>query len=87
MCIRDRKKTRRTKEEVGRQHQGKDRPGVRQVSEGSGVNAKMEETGFEIICGAPTTLVVKGQMMMMMIMMMMVMMMLIIMMTRQHVDT
>ena len=27
---------------------------------------KMEETGFEIICGAPTTLAVKGQMMMMM---------------------
>ena len=30
------KKTRRTKEEVGRQHQGMDRPGVREVPEGSG---------------------------------------------------
>ena len=30
------KKTRRTKEEVGRQHQGMYRPGVRQVPEGSG---------------------------------------------------
>ena len=30
------KKTKRTKEEVGRQHQGKDRPGVRQVQEGRG---------------------------------------------------
>ena len=30
------KKTRQTEEEVGRQHQGMDRPGVRQVPEGSG---------------------------------------------------
>ena len=43
-----------------------DRPGVRQVLEGSGEQGKMEETGYEIICGAPTTLVVKGLMMMMM---------------------
>ena len=55
------KKTRRTKEEVGRQHQGMDRPGVRQVPEGSEEQGKMEETGCEIICGAPTTLAVKGQ--------------------------
>ena len=54
------KKTRQTDEEVGRQHQGMDRPGVRQVPEGSGEQGKMEETGCEIICGAPTTLVVKG---------------------------
>ena len=54
------KKTRRTKEEVGRQHQGMDRPGVRQVSEASGEQEKMEETGCEIICGAPATLAVKG---------------------------
>ena len=54
------KKTRQTEEEVGRQHQGMDRPGVRQVPEGSGEHGKMEETGSEIICGAPTTLVVKG---------------------------
>ena len=30
------KKTRQTAEEVGRQHQGMDRPGVRQVPEGTG---------------------------------------------------
>ena len=55
------KKTRRTKEEVGRQHQGKDRPGVRQVPEGSGEQGKMEETGCEIICAAPTTLAVRDR--------------------------
>ena len=55
------KKTRQTEEEVGRQHhQGMDRPGVRQVPEGSREQGKMEETGCEIICGAPTTLAVKG---------------------------
>ena len=54
------KKTRQTKEEVGRQHQGMDRPGVREVPEGSGEQGKMEETGCEVICGAPTTLAVKG---------------------------
>ena len=43
------------------------RPGVRKVPEGSGRQRKMEETGCEIICGAPTTLAVTGQMMMMMI--------------------
>ena len=57
------KKTRQTEEEVGRQHQGMDRPGVRQVQEGSGEQGKMEETGCEIICGAQTTLAVKGLMM------------------------
>ena len=62
-----RKKTRRTKEEVGRQHQGMDRPGVRQVPEGSGEQGTMEKTGCKIICGAPTTLAVKGLMMMIMI--------------------
>ena len=46
-------------EEVGRQHQEMDRPGVRQVPEGSGEQGKMEKTGCEIICGAPTTLAVK----------------------------
>ena len=48
------------KEEVGRQYQGMDRPGVRQVTEGSGEQGKMEETGCKIIVGAPTTLMVKG---------------------------
>ena len=60
------KKTRQTEEAVGRQHQGMDRPGVRQVPEGSGERGKMEKTGCKIICGAPTTLAVKGLMMMMM---------------------
>ena len=60
------KETRQTKEEVGRQHQGMDRPEVRQVPEGSGEQGKMEKTGCKIICGAPTTLAVKGLMMMMM---------------------
>ena len=53
-------KTRQTEEEVGRKHQGMDGPGVRQVPEGSREQGKMEETGCEIICGAPTTLAVKG---------------------------
>ena len=52
------KKTRQTDEEVGRQHQGMDRPGVRQVPEGSGEQGRMEETGREIMCGASTTLAV-----------------------------
>ena len=46
-------------EEVGRQHQGMDRLGLRQVLEGSGEQGKTEETGCEIICGASTTLAVK----------------------------
>ena len=45
---------------VGRQHQEMDRSGVRKVPEGSGEEGKMEEAGCEIICGAPTTLAVKG---------------------------
>ena len=59
------KKTRQTEEEVGRQHQGMDRPGVRKVPEGSAKLGKMEKTGCKIICGAPTTLAIKGLMMMM----------------------
>ena len=51
---------------MGRQHQGMNRPGVWQVPEGSGEQGKMEKTGCKIICGAPTTLAVKGLMMMMM---------------------
>ena len=56
------KKTRQTEDEVGRQHQEIERPEVSQVPEGSGEQEKMEESGCEIICGAPTTLAVKGQM-------------------------
>ena len=44
-----------------------DRPGVKSVPEGSGQQGKVEKTGRKIICGAPTTLAVKGLMMMMMI--------------------
>ena len=65
------KKTRQTEEEVGRQNQGMDRPGVRQVPEGSGEQGKIEKTGCKIICAAPTTLAVKGLMMMIMMKMMM----------------
>ena len=60
------KKTRQTEEEVGRQHQGMDRPGVRQVPKGSREQGKMEKTGCKIICGAPVTLAVKGLIMMVM---------------------
>ena len=59
------KKTRQTEEEVGRQHQGMDRPGVRQVPEGSGEQGKMENICCKIICGAPTPLAVKRLMIMM----------------------
>ena len=54
------KKTRQTEEEVGRQYQEMDRPGVRQVSAGNGEQGKMEDIGCKIICGDPTTLAVKG---------------------------
>ena len=54
------KKTRQTEEEVGRHHQGMDRSGVRQVLKGSREQGKMEEIGCGIICGAQTTLAVKG---------------------------
>ena len=53
---------------MGRQHQEMDRPGVRQVPKGSGEQGKKEKTGCKIICGAPTTLAVKGLMMMMSLM-------------------
>ena len=39
-----------------------DRPGVRQVPEGSGEQGRMEETGCEVLCGAPASPVVKGLM-------------------------
>ena len=38
------KETRQTEEDLGRQHQGMDRPGVRQVQEGSGEQGKMKKT-------------------------------------------
>ena len=50
------------KKEVGRQHQAMDGPGVRQFPEGVVENrGKMEETGCEVISGAPTTPAVKGE--------------------------
>ena len=54
------KKTKQTEEEIGRQHQGMNRPGVRRVPEGGGKQGKMEESDCEIICGAPTTFAAKG---------------------------
>ena len=54
------KKTRQTEEEVGRQYQGMERSGIRKVQMGSEAERKMEKTGCEIICGARTTLAVKG---------------------------
>ena len=51
---------------MGRQHQGMDRPGVRQVPEGSREQGKMQKTGCKITYGAPTTLAVKRLMLMMM---------------------
>ena len=56
------KKTRQTEEEVGRQHQGMNRPRVHQVPEGSGEQGKLEETGCEIIWGCPLFPEVKGWM-------------------------
>ena len=40
-------------------------PGVRQVPDGSEEEGKLEKTGWEVICGAQMTLVVKRVMMMM----------------------
>ena len=54
------KKTKHAEKEVGGQHQGLDRLGVRQVPQGTGENKKMEETDCKVICGAPTTPAVKG---------------------------
>ena len=42
------------------QYQGMERCGVRRVQEGSGERRKREETGCEVICGAPTTPAVTG---------------------------
>ena len=55
------KKTRQTEKEVGRQHEGMDKPRVCQVPEGSGEQSKIEETGCEVMYSAPMTPLVKGQ--------------------------
>ena len=57
------KKTRQTEEEVGRQHQEVDRPGVRRVPEGIGEQSNVGETCCEVICGAPMIPVVWEKMM------------------------
>ena len=45
-----------------------DKPGgVQKVPDGSGEQRKMEETGSEVICDAPTTLAVKGYLMMILV--------------------
>ena len=54
------KKTRKTEEEVGRQHQEMDRLWVRRVPKASREQGKVEQTSCEILCGVPTTLMVKG---------------------------
>ena len=54
------RKTKQTEEEVGRRHQGMGVPGDHEVPEGSGEQGNMEETGCKIICGAPTTITVRG---------------------------
>ena len=54
------KKIMQTEKKVERQQQAMDRPGVRQVPEGSGEQGKMEETGCKIISGAPTIVTVNG---------------------------
>ena len=56
----ERRQDRQRKRFPHHQHQGMDRPRVHQVPEGSGEQGDMEEIGCEIICGAPTTLEVKG---------------------------
>ena len=43
------RRQRQPEKEVGRQHQGMDRPEVHQVPEGSGEQRKMEETGYKVI--------------------------------------
>ena len=53
------KNTRQTEKQVWRQHQGMDKPGVRQVPGGSRERRKIEET-CEVICGGPTTPAAKG---------------------------
>ncbi len=42
-----------------------DKPGLRQVPGGGREQVKKEKTGCKIICGAPTTITVKGLIMMM----------------------
>ena len=55
------KRTKQTEEEVGRQHQGMVRPGLRQAPDGNREQRKMEETSCELILyGAAKILAVQG---------------------------
>ena len=65
------KKTRQTEEEVGRQHQGIDRPGVRQAKNGG--------NWLRNHLWCPTTLTVKGYMLLLLLLLMMMMMMMMMM--------
>ena len=56
---------RQGRQKMRKEDNTRDRPGVRQVPEGSGEQGKMEKTGCKVICCAPTILTVKGLMMMM----------------------
>ena len=55
------KKKGKTKEAVGRQRQCMDTTGPSRVTQVSGGRMEMEAADCEIIGGAPTTLLVKGQ--------------------------
>ena len=65
------KKMRQTQWRDGKTTSGNGQAWSSQSPRGQRRTGKMEETGCEIICGAPTTLAVKGLMMMIMMMMMM----------------
>ena len=54
------KKTRQTRGGKTTPGDGQDKSGVRQVPDGNGEQRQMEETGCEVISGAPTTLEVNG---------------------------
>ena len=47
------KKTRQTEEEVGKHHQGMDRPGVRQIPDSSGEQGKNKETAKSYVVPQP----------------------------------
>ena len=54
------KKEGKTEEEMGRLHHGMDGDGVCRFPEGSRRQGRMERYCCNVICGAPTTSVVKG---------------------------
>ena len=56
------KKERKIEQEMGSYRQGMDRNGVCRFPEGSGRQERIEMYCCNVICGAPTTSDVKGQM-------------------------